>query len=76
MGSRITKLLGLTNTNCKLKTDLRQIPRSELKTKANGEGKSYIEVHYSLALTIESASMIFSLEYNGKTYGRVESKYE
>jgi hypothetical protein len=52
------------------------VPKSEFKMKMSEEGKAFVEVHYKLALSITSATMVFSLELGGKTYGKVESKYE
>jgi hypothetical protein len=59
-----------------LTADLRSVPSSEFKRKVSPNGKEYVEVWYNLALTANSASMVFSLEFGGKEQGRVEARYD
>ena len=57
-------------------SDLRDVPRSELRRKQNSNGKDYYVLSYNLAVAVVSGPMIFSLEVNGKDYGTTEVKYD
>lgn len=67
---------GVTKTNCILTADLREVDESQLKSIKGRDGKSYVEIHYDLVVSVKSAIMKFSLEVNGKEMGCVDAKYE
>jgi len=67
---------GIVKPNCTLSADLSNTNRSNFKEKVCADGKSYVDVHYDLVVSLKSALMKFSLEINGKEFGSVAAKYE
>lgn len=67
---------GVTKTNCVLKSDLRSMDRSLLREVVGVDGKNYVDVNYSLVVTLSSAIMKFSLEVKGKEMGSVTAEYK
>ena len=67
----------VTKVNCVLTADLRAVDRSLfMKTRmVDGTGYGY-DVHFDLALTVETAVMKFSLEIGGREMGSVTASYE
>lgn len=47
------------------------MPVEEFKKGKGSDGKEFIIINYVLVLTIESASMVFASEVNGKRLGAV-----
>lgn len=66
---------GLTKVNCILESDLRSVPRTMFKKMIAKDGRPYYDVYYNLIVTIDSAVMRFSLEFNGQEMGKVEAQY-
>ncbi|KAF7958371.1 hypothetical protein EAE96_001920 [Botrytis aclada] len=62
--------------NCSLKVDLRGVNRATIREKIDRFGEQCWDVYFDLVVTINSAIMMFSLEYNGKEMGSVEAKYD
>ncbi|KAF7943848.1 uncharacterized protein EAE97_005918 [Botrytis byssoidea] len=62
--------------NCSLKVDLRGVDRTTIRKKIERFGDQCWDVHFDLVVTINSAIMMFSLEYNGEEMGSVEAKYD
>jgi hypothetical protein len=60
---------GVTKTNCRLTAGLTQVDRSHFENSQGSDGKSYVDVHYDLVVTVSSAVMKFSLEIKGKELG-------
>ncbi|KAF8861505.1 Hsp70 family protein-like protein [Acephala macrosclerotiorum] len=65
-----------TKVNCTLTADLRTVNRNKFKKSIGADGATYYQVHYELAITIQSAMMKFSLEIDGKEMGTVNAKYD
>jgi len=61
--------------NCTVTSDLRNAPKSAFRVKTPRKGNTYCEVHYNILVTINSASMEFSIEIDGKTYGKGKAEY-
>lgn len=62
--------------NCVLRSDLRNVDRSNFKQRTSRSGMPCWDVHYYLVVTISSAVMKFSLEIEGKEIGSVEANYD
>ncbi|KAJ5342784.1 hypothetical protein N7541_011908 [Penicillium brevicompactum] len=60
---------------CTVKADLTSVPRQLFDAKTNSEGERYYKVNYHLVLTPVSAGLLFSLEFNGMSYGSVRARY-
>lgn len=67
---------GVTQTNCVLTADLREVDRSHFHKRRGIDGVDYVDVHYELVVTVMSAVMKFSLEIKDKEIGSVEAEYE
>lgn len=65
-----------TKANCTLIADLRTADRSKFSKSVGKDGVTYYDVHYELAITIQSAVMKFSLEIDSKEIGTVNAKYD
>lgn len=65
-----------TKSNCTLTADLRSVNRSKFEKNIGRDGVTYHQVHYELAIKIESAVMKFSLEIDGQEMGTVNAKYD
>jgi hypothetical protein len=50
--------------------------RSLLREVVGVDGKNYVDVNYSLVVTLSSAIMKFSLEVKGKEIGSVTAEYK
>lgn len=59
---------------CTFTSDLSSVPRS-LFTKKEGVGSSYYEISYNLVMTLQSALLVWHIEFQGKKYGSVTAKY-
>ena len=66
----------IVKPNCTLSADLTSLDRSKLKGKVCSDGKTYVDVHYELVVSLKSALMKFSLEIKGEEFGSVAAKYE
>jgi hypothetical protein len=62
--------------NCSLKTNLQDVPRSKFERKIDTSGNAYYDVNYDLVISVDSALMSFSLEFDGKKFGTVEAKFK
>ncbi|TEY57363.1 hypothetical protein BOTCAL_0220g00160 [Botryotinia calthae] len=62
--------------NCSLQVDLRGVERTKFRERIDILGVQCWDVHFDLVVTINSAIMMFSLEYNGEEMGSVEAKYD
>lgn len=62
--------------NCSLQVDLRSVDRATIRERIDLLGAKRWDVHFDLVVTINSAIMMFSLEYNGEEMGSVEAKYD
>ncbi|KAH8428085.1 Hsp70 family protein [Aspergillus melleus] len=60
---------------CIVEADLTSIPRRLFVKKCNSKGVEYYEIHLTLVLNPASAALIFDLQFNGTSYGKVRSKY-
>ena len=67
---------GITQTNCTLDVDLRDMDRSLLKKSMGVNGKSYYTLYYNIVVTMERAIMKFSVEVDGKEVGSMQARYE
>jgi len=65
------------NINCRLKTDLSQVPKSAfIFQKRPRDGLEYFELHYELQIENNpSGLMKFSLLVNDEEYSAVEATY-
>ena len=61
--------------NCKLRVDLRSVPRDQFKTVSGVSGQHY-KLNYKLLVKIEGARMAFAFECAGKEYASVEAMFE
>ncbi|KAF2654972.1 actin-like ATPase domain-containing protein [Lophiostoma macrostomum CBS 122681] len=61
--------------NCKLRVDLRSVPRDQFKTVTGVSGTHY-KLNYKLLVKIEGARMAFAFECAGKEYASVEAMFE
>jgi hypothetical protein len=61
--------------NCKLRVDLRSVPRDQFKT-VTGISGSHYKLNYKLLVKIEGARMAFAFECAGKEYASVEAMFE
>ncbi|KAF7859445.1 uncharacterized protein EAF02_010893 [Botrytis sinoallii] len=61
--------------NCSLQVDLRSVDPKTFREKTDRLGNPCWDVHYKLVVTINSAIMMFSLEYKGKNMGSVKARY-
>ncbi|KAK4182907.1 hypothetical protein QBC35DRAFT_419950 [Podospora australis] len=61
--------------NCTLVSDLRNIPRNLFNMKRGVDGELYYDVNFDLVITLKSALMEFSLEFDGKPFGTVSPKF-
>ncbi|PWY75036.1 actin-like ATPase domain-containing protein [Aspergillus heteromorphus CBS 117.55] len=60
---------------CTLESDLSAVPTYLFEAKTNSRGTKYYRVNYVLIMTPRSASITFELEFNGTSYGLIQSKY-
>ena len=67
---------GYVKQNCALTTDLRFVDRSKFRKVFGRDGKKYVDVHYTLVVSVKCALMRFSSEFDGKEFGSVEAKYD
>ena len=65
-----------TKLNCILTADLRSVDRAEFKKRKGVDGLMYYDVHYDLAITIQPATMKFTLEIKGKEMGTIQANYD
>jgi hypothetical protein len=64
---------------CHLRTDfgaLFNMPRDKLTTRKDRVGTEYYSVYYDLLVTIGSAAMTFSAEWEGKQFAVKDLKYD
>ncbi|KAJ5325283.1 uncharacterized protein N7506_008385 [Penicillium brevicompactum] len=60
---------------CAVKSDLTRVPRELFDTKTNSKGESYYDITFDLVFTPVSAGLLFSLDFNGMSYGSVRASY-
>ncbi|KAG6003817.1 hypothetical protein E4U21_001672 [Claviceps maximensis] len=61
--------------NCKVKADLRSVPKTEFTPRIDTNGKSYYTLSVELVVTLKSAVMTFSVEVDGVEMGSAEVDY-
>ncbi|KAF5872053.1 putative hsp70 protein [Botrytis fragariae] len=62
--------------NCSLQVDLRGVDRTTIRKRIDRFGDQCWDVYFDLVVTVDSAIMMFSLEYNGEEMGSVKAKYD
>jgi hypothetical protein len=67
---------GKIKVNCRLRSDLTNVPRSEFENKISIDGIAYATIWYKLVITTKTAKMKFSMEIKGKELGNVDAVYE
>lgn len=60
---------------CRLKTDLSSVPRDLFPKKMSPKGFEYYDINYHLTMKVQSATLMFAFQFEGKTYGSVTAKY-
>ncbi|RAL01421.1 Hsp70 family protein [Aspergillus ibericus CBS 121593] len=60
---------------CEMKSDLRGIPTSLFLQRINSKGEQYYSIQHDLIMTPLSGTIKFELEFNGASYGQVETTY-
>jgi hypothetical protein len=65
-----------TKINCTLVADFRHVPDAEFRSHIGVDGSLYYMISYHLVITLNTASMKFSAEINGKRLGTIEAMYE
>lgn len=61
---------------CKLTSRLpASIPKDIFPKRTSPYGFEYYDINYNLIMTVESATLTFEFEFEGKTYGSVTAKY-
>jgi len=73
VAARLLKSLAV-QTNCTLRVDLSNIPKTQFKETRGHEGK-FLKLNYRLLVKIEGARMAFSFECGGKEYASVQADY-
>lgn len=58
-----------------MSADLRSIPVELFEKRANSKGKEYYVVKYEILMTPKSASILYELTRDGKSYGAVYARY-
>lgn len=61
--------------SCKLRSDLSRVNKNLFEKRTGIDGKPYLRVKYTLALSTDAANMRFSLEFDGTEIGSVEASY-
>lgn len=62
-------------TSCKVRSDLRGANHKCFKQRIGDDGKLYLDVFYTLAVSTATANLKFSVEFEGKEMGSVEATY-
>lgn len=65
-----------TSLNCMLTTDLSGVDRTKFKNRIGADGQAYVDVHFDIVVSIESAVMKFSLDFDGKEIGTMDAEYD
>lgn len=60
---------------CTFKSDLSSVPKHLFIRKERVGLPSYYEIHYSLVMTLQSAQLVFHVEFQGKKYGSEKANY-
>jgi hypothetical protein len=60
---------------CAMEVDLRTIRPELFEKRQNSQGEEYYKIACINKVIATSASLLFELEFNGVSYGRVRSKY-
>lgn len=65
-----------TSKNCEVTSDLSKVPKTAFKHRTRkSDGKTYVDIHYNVVVSIQSGPMEFRLGIGGKTYGKCAAKY-
>lgn len=60
---------------CTFKSDLNKVPRHLFIKKKGVNSLSYYEINYKLVMTLQSAQLVFHMEFQGKEYGSERANY-
>lgn len=60
---------------CTFKSDLSSVPKHLFIRKERVGLPSYYEIYYSLVMTLQSAQLMFHMEFQGKKYGSEKANY-
>lgn len=60
---------------CTFKSDLSKVPKNLFIRKEGAGSPSYYEIYYRLVMTLQSAQLVFHMEFQGKRYGSEKANY-
>lgn len=60
---------------CTFESDLSKVPKHLFVIKEGVNSLSYYTIHYKLVMTLQSAQLVFHMEFRGKQYGSGRANY-